>query len=74
MSDLDLSPEEFRAKYPYPGDDPVARLEHALAVYPAAPNERVVLECTRGAYGNGLHTELTFGDLRALAVMLRERT
>ncbi|MFI5938072.1 hypothetical protein [Actinoplanes sp. NPDC051494] len=62
--------DEVRIKHPHPGDDPVARLRHALDVYEASPDDRVVLDVVGlGVYPEGA-TTLTLGDLRALARLI----
>ncbi len=55
------------ASHPHPGDDPAARLRHALDIYADAPDDRMVLQATSGIYGDQVVTGLTMGDLRAIA-------
>lgn len=48
-------------------------LEHVLAVFADAPNDRIVLEATNGIYGDGIRTGLTIGDLRAIRNIVRQK-
>ncbi len=61
--------DDTRAQHSHPGDDPVARLRHTLDVYAKdnVPDDRYVVEATRGIYGDHEVTGLTWGDLRVLA-------
>jgi hypothetical protein len=65
MSNVD----DFIARNPHPGNDPVTRLRHTLDAYPNADDDRLAIQATTGMYPQG-DTGLTFGDLRAIARMI----
>lgn len=58
------------ANHLHPGNDPIARLRHALDIYTDAPDDRIVIQATSGIYSSGEITGLTFGDLRAIAAQI----
>jgi len=53
-----------------PGDDPVERLRHTLAVFSDSNDETVVLTATGQVYLDAPWTGLTMADLRALLALV----
>ncbi|RNG31354.1 hypothetical protein [Streptomyces botrytidirepellens] len=49
---------------------PAEALDHVLAMFADAPDDWMVLEATKGLYGDGVRTGLTMGDLRDLHAAL----
>lgn len=61
---------DFATNFPQPGDDPVERLRHTMAVFNNEHDDEWVLTATSGVYGPGVRTSLTRGDLRALLAIV----
>lgn len=64
---------EFIADHPYPGTDPVARLNHVVEVFAGTDPDELAVMATSNVYDDGVKTGLTFGDLKALADLLAGR-
>ena len=64
---FDKFARDFTDHHPHPGDDPVARLNHTLAVFADAADGDWAVRATTCVYGPAEVTGLTWGDLRAIA-------
>lgn len=67
---MDRWAAEVRERYPFPGDDPVERLRHTVAMFADQPKDAVAILATSGIYGYGVQTGVTWGDLRAIVERL----
>ncbi|MFF7411602.1 hypothetical protein [Streptomyces lydicus] len=67
---MDRIRREAMEQYGEAPANPTEALDHVLAVFADAPDDRIVLEATNNIYGPGVRTGLTMGDLRALRVKL----
>jgi len=70
MSSMDRIYRQTIAEYGDAPATPTEALDHVLAVWADAPDDRVMITATSGIYGPGVRTGLTMGDLRALRVAL----
>jgi hypothetical protein len=61
---------EMRDQYGPAPTTPAEALAHVLTVLADQPDDALVVKATDGIYGDGVHTGLTLGDLRALAAQL----
>lgn len=57
---------KFAEVFPRPTDNVASRLRHVLDLYAASPDDMVVVTGTLNAYGPGITTGLTLGDLRKI--------
>ncbi|MFL4491494.1 hypothetical protein ACJ6WD_09570 [Streptomyces sp. VTCC 41912] len=67
---MDRIRREAMEQYGDAPTNPTEALDHVLAVFADAPDDRIVLEATNNIYGPGVRTGLTMGDLRALQAKL----
>lgn len=59
----------FAEIHPQP-TTPLQSLQHVLAVFDDAPDDRRIMTATSNIYGDGITTGLTMGDLRWIAAHL----
>lgn len=67
---MDRIAREAAATYGPAPATPIDALAHVLCAFADLPDDHMVMEVTRGIYGEGVVTGLTLGDLRALQQQL----
>ena len=67
---IDRHSADLRDELPDPGETPRERLRHTLAAHANTADDNMAVHATGGVYGDGVHTGVTYGDLRAISEWL----
>jgi hypothetical protein len=67
---VDRAMREFVEQHPRPGNNPVDHLRHIVEVFADSDPDEWVVMASSNAYGPGVRTGLTRGDLAAILALL----